>query len=321
MAANLPTDTAGDAPDISVVLPVRNRRAALAARLAELTAALDGLRFEVIAVDDGSIDGTFEVLRELAGRDRRLRAVLLRRSFGRTAALAAGFERARGQVVVTIDAEGQTDPRDIPRLLAKLEEGYDLVNGRRTIPRALPTRLGNWLISRVTRLQLHDYGCPLKAYRADVVRELHLYGDLYRLAPAVASWQGVQVAEVEVGERLVPEVGPGAGLKRVLQVLLDLVTVRFLLNYTARPMQIFGRVGGALLVIGVLIGIYLGVVRLGLGQDIGERPLLLLAAMVGLIGAQFLALGLLAELLVRVYYEAQQKPIYAVREELGAPDA
>ncbi|HWQ12788.1 MAG TPA: glycosyltransferase family 2 protein [Roseiflexaceae bacterium] len=307
-----------DQPEITVVLPLRNRRESVAARVAALCAALAGRSYEIIAVDDGSIDGTFGALREVAAATPELRAVRLRRPFGRTAALAAGFERARGSTVVTLDAEGQTDPADIPLLLAKLDEGFDIVSGRRTIPRSLPTRLGNWLISRVTRLHLHDYGCPLKAYRADVVRELRLYGDLYRLAPAIASWQGVRVAEAPVREHRVPEVGPGAGLRRVLAVLLDLITVRFLLGYTARPMQGFGRVGGALLAAGVLLASYLVVVRLGLGQDVGERPLLLLAALLGLLGAQFLALGLLAELLVRVYYEAQRKPIYAVREEIGA---
>jgi glycosyltransferase involved in cell wall biosynthesis len=298
---------------------VRNRRTRVAARIAETSAALAGRRFEIVVVDDGSIDGTFEVLRELGASDARIRAVQLRRPFGRTAALAAGFERARGSVVVTLDAEGQTDPADIPQLLAALEAGSDLVSGQRDIPRSLPTQLGNQLISWATGVRLHDYGCPLKAYRAEVVRELHLYGDLYRLAPAIASWQGVRVAEVTVHERLVPEIGPGVGLGRILQVLLDLITVRFLLNYNARPMQGFGRIGTGLLALAAALSLYLGYTRLVAGQDIGERPLLLAMALFGLIGAQFLALGLIAELLVRVYYEAQQKPIYAVREEIGAP--
>jgi glycosyltransferase involved in cell wall biosynthesis len=304
-------------PEITVVLPVRNRRASIAGRIAGLASALAGRGYEILAVDDGSIDGTFEALRALSAADPRIRAVRLRRPFGRTAALAAGFERARAPYVVTIDAEGQTDPADIPALLARLEQGFDIVSGRRTTPRSLPTRAGNWLISRVTRLRLHDYGCPLKAYRAEVVRELRLYGDLYRLAPAIAAMRGIQVAEVPVREHRVAGVGPGAGLSRVLRVLLDLITVRFLLGYTARPMQAFGRIGAALLLAGALLVGYLALLRLGAGQDIGERPLLLLASLLGLLGAQFLALGLIAELLVRLYYEAQQKPIYAVLEEIG----
>ncbi|MEN9934468.1 MAG: hypothetical protein RLZZ387_1047 [Chloroflexota bacterium] len=303
-----------------MVLPLHNRRVATPGRLTQIEAALVGRRYEIVAVDDGSIDGTFGALSEAAARDQRIRAVRLRRSFGRTAALAAGFDRARGAAVVTIDGEGQTDPADIPELLAKLDEGFDIVSGRRNIPRSLPTTLGNLLISHVTSLPLRDYGCPLKAYRADVVRQLRLYGDLYRLAPAIARWHGVRVAEVEVREHRVPEVGPGSGLRRILQVLLDLITVRFLLGYTARPMQGFGRTGGILLAGAALIGGYLAVVKLGLGLDIGERPLLLLAALLVLTGAQFLVLGLLAELLVRLYYESQQKPIYAVREEIGTPE-
>jgi glycosyltransferase involved in cell wall biosynthesis len=309
-----------ETPEITVVLPLQNRRASVARRVAEIGAALDGRRFEILAVDDGSIDGTFAELQRLAATDARLRVVRLRRPFGRTAALAAGFERARGEAVVTIDAEGQTDPADIPALLAKLGQGYDIASGRRDIPRALPTRIGNALISRATRLPLHDYGCPLKAYRTEVVRRLRLYGDLYRLAPAVAAWDGVRVAEVEVRERLVPEAPPGSGLGRIMRVLLDILTVRFLLGYTARPMQAFGRVALALIAAAGVICAYLAALKLALGQDIGERPLLLLAAVLALIGAQFLALGLLAELQVRVYYEAQHKPIYAVREEIGAPE-
>jgi glycosyltransferase involved in cell wall biosynthesis len=308
-----------DPPDITIVLPLQNRRVSIARRVGEIGVALAGRRYEIIAVDDSSIDGSFEALRSLAAADERIHAVQLRRPFGRTAALAAGFERARGTAVVTIDAEGQSDPQDIPALLATLDAGNDIAAGRRDIPRSLPTRLGNALISRVTRLPLHDYGCPLKAYRTDVVRELRLYGDLYRLAPAIAAWQGVRVAEVPVREHVVPEARPGSGLGRVLRVLLDLLTVRFLLGYTARPMQAFGRVALVLLGGAVVICLYLALLKIGFGQDIGERPLLLLAAMLALIGVQFLALGLLAELQVRVYYETQQKPIYAVREEIGAP--
>jgi glycosyltransferase involved in cell wall biosynthesis len=310
-----------DMPEITVVVPLQNRHQSIARRIAEIGAALEGRRYEIVAVDDGSIDGSFEQLRSLAEADERMRVVQLRRPFGRTAALAAGFERARGTAVVTIDAEGQTDPRDIPALLAALDAGNDIASGRRDIPRSLPTRIGNTLISRTTRLALHDYGCPLKAYRTDVVRELRLYGDLYRLAPAIAAWQGVRVSEVPVREHVVPEARPGTGLGRVLRVLLDLLTVRFLLGYTARPMQAFGRVALLLLGGAAAICLYLVLLKIGFGHDIGERPLLLLAAMLALIGVQFLALGLLAELQVRVYYETQRKPIYAVREEIGAPVA
>jgi glycosyltransferase involved in cell wall biosynthesis len=304
--------------DLTVVMPFRNRRPLLAARYRDLTAALAPYTYEIIAVDDGSIDGGFTELATLAEADPRLRVVRLRRHFGQTAALAAGFDRSRGRVVVTIDADGQTDPADIPLLLERIAGGDDIVSGRRDIPRALPTRIGNRLISAVTGVRLHDYGCPLKAYRAEVVRELRLYGDLYRLAPAIASWQGVQVGEVLVRERRVPQIGPGAGLRRIAGLLIDLITVRFVLSYTARPMQGFGRIGALLLGAGGALAIYLAFVRLWAGIDIGERPLLLLTAMLALLGVQFVVLGLLAELVVRIYFEAQQKPIYTVREEIEA---
>ena len=309
------------APAITVVLPVHNQGATIAARYAELTAVLAGRSYEILAVDDGSTDASFAVLRDLAARDPCLRVVRLRRGFGRTAALAAGFDRARGAVVVTLDAEGRTDPADIPRLLHYLDQGYDVVSGRRDVPRALPTRVGNYLISIATGVRLHDYGCPLKAYRAEVIKEMHLYGDLYRFIPAIASWHGVRIAEVEVHERAGHGVRPGAGLWRVLSVLLDLITVRFLLHYAVRPMHSFGMLGGAMLLISGLLGSYLAIVKFVGGEDIGSRPLLLLALLLALVGIQLLVLGLLAELIVRVYYEVQRKPTYAVREvvEIAAP--
>ncbi|NWG18803.1 MAG: glycosyltransferase [Chloroflexi bacterium] len=305
-------------PDISVVLPFHNRRATIAARYAAIATALRDRSFEVIAVDDGSIDGGYAALAPIAASHACLRVVRLRRSFGLTAAQAAGVDRARGAIVVMIDGDGQMEAGDIPALLDALAAGADVAVGHRTIPRSLPTRVGNLLISAVTGVRLHDYGCPLKAYRADVVRSMRLYGSLYRLAPAIAGWYGATIVEVNVRERHVAGIGPGTGLMRVLQVLLDLLTVRFLRGYAARPMQGFGRVGLALLGAGLALGTYLAYVRLWLQIDIGERPLLLLAALLGLIGVQFLALGLLAELVVRVYFEAQQKPIYAVRDEIGA---
>lgn len=315
------TQTQLSSPDISVVLPFHNRRATIAARYAAIAAALQDRSFEVIAVDDGSIDGGYATLAPIAASNTCLRVVRLRRPFGLTAAQAAGVDRARGAIVVMIDGDGQTEAGDIPALLDALAAGADVAVGRRMIPRSLPTRLGNMLISAVTGVRLHDYGCPLKAYRADVVRSMRLYGSLYRLAPAIAGWYGATIVEVDVRERRVVGIGPGTGLRRVLQVLLDLLTVRFLRGYAARPMQGFGRVGLVLLGAGLALGIYLAYVRLWLQVDIGERPLLLLTALLGLIGVQFLALGLLAELVVRVYFEAQQKPIYAVRDEIGASQA
>jgi glycosyltransferase involved in cell wall biosynthesis len=306
-------------PAVSVVLLLHNQRDQIAARYAELQSALQGLLYEIIVVDDGSRDGGFEVLRQLAEKDSQLRVVRLRRAFGRSAALAAGFDRARGALIVTLDAGGQTIAADIPRMLEPFERGFDVVSGwRRSIRPPPRIALANRLISVATGVYLHDYGCPLKAYRADIIREMSLYGDLYRFLPAMASWQGVEIAEVEVWGQ------PGTGaprrgtLLRGMRVLLDLITVRFLQGYAARPMQSFGLVGGGLLAASSLLGIYLVFVKFVLGQIIGDRPLLLLTVLFALLGIQFLVLGLLAELIIRVYYEIQNKPTYMVRETVEA---
>jgi glycosyltransferase involved in cell wall biosynthesis len=248
--------------------------------------------------------------------------VRLRRDFGRSAALAAGFDRARGALIVTLDADGQTAAADIPRLLEPFERGCDIVSGwRRGIRRPPLITLANRLISVTTNVYLHDYGCPLKAYRAAVVKEMNLYGDLYRFLPAIASWQGIQVAEVEVWGRRSSGAPRRGALLRGVRVLLDLITVRFLLGYAARPMQSFGLIGGVLVLLGTLLGGYLAFVKFGLEQDIGARPLLLLAVLLALIGIQLLVLGLLAELTIRVYYEIQDKPTYLVRETVEAGEA
>jgi glycosyltransferase involved in cell wall biosynthesis len=244
-----------------------------------------------------------------------LRAVRLRRGFGRSAALAAGFSRARGAAIVTLDADGQTDPNDIPRLLDAIDHGFDVASGwRRGIRQPPHVAFANRLISATTGVHLHDYGCPLKAYRADVVRDMNLYGDLYRFIPAIASWQGVQIAEIAVQGRRSADEPAAGGFLLAVRVLLDLITVRFLLGYAARPMQSFGRIGGVLLFATSLLGAYLAYAKLILGQNIGDRPLLLLTVLLALVGIQFLVLGLLAELIARVYYEIQAKPTYVVRE-------
>jgi glycosyltransferase involved in cell wall biosynthesis len=293
-----------------------------------LTVELENLGFpyEIIAVDDGSRDRSFDLLRDLAQRDRRLRVVRFRRNFGQTAAFSAGFDRARGDVVVTIDADLQNDPADIAALLSKIEEGYDVVSGwreRRRDPflnRRLPSMIANRLISWATGVHLHDYGCSLKAYRRDVVRGIRLYGELHRFIPAIASWQGVSVTELPVRHAPRRFGTSKYGINRTLRVLLDLVTVRFLLSYSTRPMQVFGSIGLISGAIGTGMLFYLGYVRLVLLQAIGDRPLLLLAVLMVLIGVQFLGMGLLGELIIRVYYEGRNVPIYTVREEINRPE-
>jgi glycosyltransferase involved in cell wall biosynthesis len=313
------------APYLSVVVPIYNEEESIPALYERLTTALTALsyEYEIIMVDDGSRDGSFALLRELALADRRLHAVRFRRNFGQTAAFSAGFERAHGEVVVTIDADLQNDPADIGALLAKMQEGYDVVSGwreRRQDPflnRRLPSMLANGLISWSTGVRLHDYGCSLKAYRTEVLRGIRLYGELHRFIPAIASWQGVAVAELPVRHYSRQFGRSKYGISRTLRVVLDLLTVRFLLSYSTRPMQVFGTAGLLSLGLGVALALYLSYIRLVLQSPIGDRPLLLLAVLLIVVGVQFLGLGLLGELMTRVYYEGRNRAIYVVREELN----
>jgi glycosyltransferase involved in cell wall biosynthesis len=312
-------------PRVSVVVPIYNEEESIPQLYDRLSAELAalGASYEILAVDDGSRDRSFALLREYAQRDPRLRVVRFRRNFGQTAAFSAGFDRAHGEVVVTIDADLQNDPADIGRLLAKVDEGFDVVSGwreRRQDPflnRRLPSMIANRLISWATGVHLHDYGCSLKAYRLEVVRGIRLYGELHRFIPAIASWQGTAVAELPVKHYPRRYGTSKYGIGRTVRVVLDLLTVRFLLSYGTRPMQIFGLLGLVTIGAGSLIGLYLSYLRLIALQPIGDRPLLLLAVLLIVVGVQFVSLGLIGELIVRTYYETQQKPIYVVRDELN----
>ena len=313
------------APYLSVVVPIRDEEESIPMLYERLTEELEalGYGYEIIAIDDGSTDRSFAILRDLALADPRWRVVRFRRNFGQTAAFSAGFERARGDVVVTIDADLQNDPADIGALLAKMNEGYDVVSGwreRRQDPflnRRLPSMLANGLISRVTGVALHDYGCSLKAYRTEMLRGIRLYGELHRFIPAIASWQGVAVAELPVRHTARRFGTSKYGIGRTTRVLLDLLTVRFLLSYGTRPMQIFGLLGLLSMLFGVAVAAYLTAIKFIEGAAIANRPLLLLAVLMIVLGVQFISLGLIGELLVRTYYETQSKPIYVVREELN----
>jgi glycosyltransferase involved in cell wall biosynthesis len=325
--ASRPMAKVAPAPYLSVVVPIYNEEESIPSLYERLTAALAtlGCEYEIITVDDGSRDASFTLLRDLALADSHLRVVRFRRNFGQTAAFSAGFDRARGEVVVTIDADLQNDPADIGALLSKMNEGYDVVSGwreRRQDPflnRRLPSMLANGLISRVTGVALHDYGCSLKAYRAEVLRGIRLYGELHRFIPAIASWQGVAVAELPVRHYARQFGRSKYGISRTLRVILDLVTVRFLLSYATRPMQIFGLVGLLSMLCGILAAGYLTAIKFIQGVEIANRPLLLLAVLLIVVGVQFISLGLIGELIVRTYYESQSKSIYVVREELNEP--
>jgi glycosyltransferase involved in cell wall biosynthesis len=316
------------APSLSVVIPVLNEAPNLEPLHRELTASLSGLGrpYEVIFVDDGSTDESFEILTRLQRRDPHMRVAQLRRTFGQTAAFAAGFALARGSIIVTADGDGQNDPADIGALVRRLDEGFDVVCGWRRdrkdpfLSRRLPSQIANRLISWATGVRLNDYGCSLKAFRAEVVKPLRLYGEMHRFLPALASEIGVRIAELPVSHR--PRRGGRSkyGIGRTLRVMLDLLTVKFLASYSTRPLQIFGLVGGLMGMAGAVMLAVLGYQRIVLHAELANRPIVLLAILLVFTGVQLVTLGLLAEMLARTYHESQGKPIYVIRRTLPPTD-
>jgi len=317
--------------DLSVVIPVRNEAPSLDELYRELTDVLRGWgrSYEIIVVDDGSTDESYEMLARLQAVDPHLRVIRLRRNFGQTAAFAAGFDHALGRVIVTSDGDLQNDPRDIPAMVETLDRGYDIVCGWRKdrkdpfVSRRLPSMLANRIISAATGVQLHDYGCSLKAFRAEVIRPLKLYGEMHRFIPAIASEQGVSIHEVAVHHRPRRHGRSKYGIGRTIRVILDLMTVKFLLSYSTRPLQIFGLIGGAMGLVGVAISGWLALEKLRHFDtfSLSNRPLLLLGILLIFTGLQLVTLGLLAELQARTYHESQNKPIYAIREILQSAPA
>ena len=311
--------------ELSVVIPIHNEAASLEELHRELTRTLAewGRSYEILMVDDGSTDESFAILERLQARDSRLRVIRFRRNFGQTAAFAAGFKYAKGRVIVTSDGDLQNDPADIPSIVATLDSGgWDIVCGWRKVrkdafvSRLLPSMIANRLISWATGVQLHDYGCSLKAFRAEVVKPLKLYGEMHRFIPAIASEQGVTITEVAVNHRARKHGVSKYGISRTIRVVLDLLTVKFLLSYSTRPVQIFGLLGLGMGSLGTVIAAYLSYVKLFQGESIGNRPLLLLSILLIFSGLQLLTLGLLAELQSRTYHESQDKPTYVIRQVL-----
>lgn len=308
--------------ELSAVIPVHNEVDNVVALHEELRAALTkiGRPFEILFVDDGSHDGTLEALLALRQHDTHLRVIKLARNYGQTAALAAGFDHARGSVIVALDGDGQNDPADIAAMLAKLEEGYDVVAGWRLprqdpfLTRRLPSQLANGLIGRITGVRLHDYGCTLKLMRSEIVKGMRLYGEMHRFIPAIADDLGARIAEVVVHHRPRHAGTSKYGLSRTLRVLLDLVTVKFLSSYSTRPIQVFGGIGLLCTVTGLAITAILGVQRLLFAIPLANRPIVWLGILLSLMGLQFVTMGLLGELLVRTYHESQNKPVYRARE-------
>jgi glycosyltransferase involved in cell wall biosynthesis len=310
--------------DLSVIAPVYNERESLPHLVREVREALgkSNLSYELILVDDGSKDDSFEIMRGLAAQDPALVVVRFRRNFGQTAALQAGLDQARGRRIVLMDSDLQNDPEDIPRMLEKLSEGYDLVAGWRARRqdafwnRRLPSMIANRLISLITEVRLHDYGCTLKVMTRDLGKELRLYGEMHRFIPAVANWVGVKIVEMPVNHRARQFGRTKYGIGRTIRVILDLMTVRFMQTYLVRPMQVFGLAGIVSGTIGFLICAFLAFEKIFTHQEIGSRPLLLLGVLLIVVGVQLLSLGLVADVVSRTYHESQNKRPYYVREIL-----
>ncbi len=309
-------------PDLSLVVPVYNEAQNLLPLHREIVDSCSKLNnsYELIFVDDGSWDESFVVLKNIQKDDHKVKVIKLRKNFGQTAALSAGFDYAQGDIIISLDADLQNDPKDFPLLIQKIQEGYDIVSGwrqkrkDRLLTRRLPSFVGNWLISFFTRIKLHDYGCMLKAFRKEVVKSIRLYGEMHRFIPAIARNMGFLVTEVRVNHR--PRLYGKSKYRstRFIRVILDLLTVKFLLSYSTRPLQIFGLIGFLTGIIGIILGLYLSYQRFIIKVGISGRPLLLLAILLMVIGLQFITLGLLAEIMVRAYHESVRKKIYIIQE-------
>jgi glycosyltransferase involved in cell wall biosynthesis len=311
-------------PELSVVIPIYNEAPNLEPLCRELSDTLDGWGrpYEIIFVDDGSTDGSFEILRAAHARDGRIRVIQFRRNFGQTAAFAAGFALAQGRLIATSDGDLQNDPHDIPAMVGRIDEGFDIVCGWRKarkdpwLNRRLPSTIANRLISWATGVRLHDYGCSLKVFRAEVVKPLRLYGEMHRFLPALASEMGVRIAEQPVNHRPRVHGQSKYGISRTMRVILDLLTVKFLLSYSTRPLQIFGLLGFLMGAVGTVLIVYLVLAKyFGPEQSVANR--LQIGVLLIFTGVQLVTIGLLAEMQARTYHESQNKPVYAVRQILG----
>ena len=320
-----PESLLSNKPDISIVIPLFNEQQNVNGLVDDIKQALSQAEFsyEVILVDDGSVDATWSQLQLVRDRLPGLQLIRLRRNFGQTAAMSAGFDHARGDVIIPMDGDLQNDPADIPRLLDKLREGYDVVSGWRKnrhddlLTRKVPSWIANSVIGAITGVHLHDYGCTLKAYHRDVVKHIRLYGEMHRFIPALASWTGASVAEVVVNHRPRRHGKTKYGLGRTFKVILDLITVKFLGTFSTRPLHVFGIIGLFSVIFSLLTGLTMIFQKLRYGIDMSGNPLLVLSAVLGMMSIQFLLMGLLAEMLSRTYHESQNKPTYIVREIVG----
>jgi glycosyltransferase involved in cell wall biosynthesis len=318
-------ESKGEGPELSVFLPVFNEEENIDLLFDKLSASLGGLgrAYEVIFVDDGSTDTSLAKLREIASRDERVRVIALRRNYGQTAAMSAGIDHARGQILIPMDADLQNDPEDIGRLLDKLDEGYDVVSGWRKdrkdrwLTRRVPSMIANRVISAISGVKLHDYGCSLKAYRRDVLADVRLYGEMHRFIPIYARWAGARVTEIPVTHHPRYAGKSKYGLSRTIKVVFDLITIKFMSSYLTKPLYVFGTAGLICLAISFLslaLALYYRFVQL---VHLNRMPLATLAMIMFAMGIQFIFMGLLAEMIVRTYHESQNKPTYLVRERIN----
>jgi len=314
-------------PELSIVVPVLDEQDNITPLYEQITRALTGGRiFEILFVDDGSSDKSFEILKQLHDSDSRVRVIRFRKNFGQTAALSAGFTHARGSIIVALDADLQNDPADIPKMITRLNEGFDVVSGWRkkrhdnTITRLLPSKAANWLISLITGVKLHDYGCTLKAYRKDILEETKLYGEMHRFIPALANWNGAKVTEMVVNHRPRTSGVAKYGLGRTWKVVLDLITVSFLGSFSTKPIYVFGSIGLFNAIASIILGLTVIYQKVNFDTDMSGNPLLILTAVLIIATIQFILMGLLAELLVRTYHESQNRPTYVIKEFLDAND-
>ena len=319
--------TEKEALEVSVVVPLLDEQDNLPGMYEQITQALNTrYTYEILFIDDGSTDNSFELLKGFHAQDNRVRVLRFRKNFGQTAAMSAGFKHARGQIIVPLDADLQNDPADIPMLVAKLEEGYDVASGWRkkrhdaALTRLLPSKIANWLIARITGVYIHDYGCTLKAYRREVLEQTHLYGEMHRFIPALASWSGASIAECVVNHR--PRTAGKAkyGLGRTFKVVLDLITVKFLGGFSTKPIYVFGGLGGLCGLCAFLCAIISIYLKFFSDKHLGfnRNPLFFVSILLFTTTIQFILMGLLAELLVRTYHESQDRPTYVLRESLDA---
>jgi glycosyltransferase involved in cell wall biosynthesis len=317
---------------LSIVIPVFNEEGSLERLHSEIVQSLANVDYEILYIDDGSTDNSFAILTGIQRNGQNVRLIRLRRNFGQTAALSAGFRYARGKVIVPMDADGQNDPADIMKLVAQLNEGYDIVSGWRKdrkdnkLTRTLPSRMANWLIGRITGVRLHDYGCTLKAYRAESLKSIRLYGEMHRFIPALARWGGEKVAEMVVNHRPRTTGRTKYGLNRTFKVVLDLITIKFLASFSTKPIYVFGGIGVLCLMASFVSGLIVVLMKILQDYSMNRNPLLIVSLVLIPTAVQFILMGLLAEIMVRTYHESQDRPIYMIDkivepENLSTEDA